>query len=76
MPPRVRSPVATMISVRSGRIASASLRETTVRPAVRRPFAFGPPDGTGRISPLARARNRSTTKRSSPSRPPPKWWIK
>ena len=50
-----------MISVRSGRIASASLRETTVRFALRRPFAASASAGAGTMSPSARARNRSTT---------------
>ena len=39
LPPRVLSPVQTMISVRPGRIASACLRETTACLALRRPFA-------------------------------------
>ena len=74
-PPRVLSPVQTMISVRSGRIASACLRETTTRFAVRRPFDAAASGATGRISPLARARNLSTTKRSS-ARPVPNTWIR
>lgn len=46
LPPRVRSPVQTMISARSGRIASACLRETTVYLALLpRPFA---PAGPGK----------------------------
>ena len=64
-PPRVLSPVQMMISVRSGRIASASLRETTTRLATRRPFGVAASGSTGRISPLASVRNFSTTKRSS-----------
>ena len=66
--------VKMMISVMPGRMASASLRETTMRVALRRPFAVAVSGRTGRMSPQARTRNRSTTKRSSPSRPPPKSW--
>ena len=52
LPPRVRSPVQMMISVRAGRMASATSRETTMRFALRRPFAFGASGWTGRMSPI------------------------
>ena len=63
--------VQTTISVRPGRIASASLRETIVCFALARPLAPAGPAGTGTMSPSARAWNLSTTYRSS-ARPVPK----
>ncbi len=60
-----------MISVRSERIASACLRETTVCFALRRPFAPVASERIGRMSPSAIALNRSTTYFSS-ARPVPK----